>query len=297
MLPKRLWMTAIVIKPTTLLKLHKALVDRKYHNLYSNKTRKKPSPKGPSQDIINLIVQMKQKNPTFGYFRIAMQINGSFGLNINKDVVRRVLAKHFKDHPKPTGPSWLTSIGHIKDSLWSIDLFRCESIRLKTHWIMVVMDQFSRQIIGFAVYAGNVDGVAVCTKFKSIQTGKKLPKYLSSDNDPLFKFHRWRANLRVFEIEEIKSVPYTPTSHPFIERIIGTCRREMLDRTLSWNARDLQKKLDDFKQYYNTQRHHMGIGCHTPANKADNIEKPVVDINHFRWKRHYQGLFELPVAA
>ena len=91
---------------------------------------------------------------------------------------------------------------------------------------MVVMDQFSRQIIGFAVHSGDVDGAGVCQMFNSIQAEKKLPKYWSSNNDPLFKFHRWQANLRIFEIEEIKSVPYTPTSHPFIERLIGTIRRE-----------------------------------------------------------------------
>ena len=90
---------------------------------------------------------------------------------------------------------------------------------------------------------------------------------------------------------------YTPIPHPFIERVIGTCRREVLDRTLFWNARDLQNKLDDFKQYYNAQCLHMSISCHTPANKADNIEKPVLDINHYRRIRHCQGLFDLPVAA
>ena len=72
---------------------------------------------------------------------------------------------------------------------------------------------------------------------------------------------------------------------------------QMLDRTLFWNASDLQHKLDDFKQYYNAQRHHMGISYHTPANKADNIKKPVVDIKRFRWKQHCRGLFDLPVAA
>jgi len=111
-----------------------------------------------------------------------------------------------------------------------------------------------------------------------------VPKYLSSDNNPLFKFHRRRANLCIIDVEEIKSVPYTLTSHPFIERLIGTCRREMLDRILFWNARDLQNKQDDFKQYYNAQRHHMGINCRTPANKVDNIEIPVVDINPYRKK-------------
>jgi hypothetical protein len=71
------------------------------------------------------------------------------------------------------------------------------------------------------------------------------PKYLSSDNDPLFRFHRWRANLRILEVDEIKTIPCTPPSHPFVERLIGTVRREYLDRTLFWNRGDLERKLDN----------------------------------------------------
>ena len=58
---------------------------------------------------------------------------------------------------------------------------------------------------------------------------KSTPKYLNSDNDPLFEYHRWQANLRILDIEEIKSIPTTPVSHPFVERLIGTVRREFLD--------------------------------------------------------------------
>jgi hypothetical protein len=60
------------------------------------------------------------------------------------------------------GPSWLTFLGHTKDSLWSIDLFRCESILLKSHWVLVVMDQHTRRIIGFGVHAGDIGGIALC---------------------------------------------------------------------------------------------------------------------------------------
>jgi hypothetical protein len=88
--------------------------------------------------------------------RIAQQINLAYGLELDKDVVRRILATHYNPTPNNHGPSWLTTIGHAKDSLWSIDLFRAESITLKTHWIMVVMDQYTRRIIGFGVHAGNV---------------------------------------------------------------------------------------------------------------------------------------------
>ena len=141
-------------------------------------------------------------------------------------MVRRVLAKH--PMPDDGGPSWLTLLGHTKDSLWSMDLFRCESILLKSHWVLVVMDQFTRRIIGFGVHAGDVDGVALCRMFNTAISTQRIPHYLSSDHDPLFRYHRWQANLRILEIKKIKSIPCTPVSHPFVERLIGTIRREYI---------------------------------------------------------------------
>ena len=88
-------------------------------------------------------------------------INKVFGTDIDKDVVRRILAAHYRPDPGNGGPSWLTFIGNTKDSLWSVDLFRCEPILLKSHWILVVMDQFTRRIVGFGVHAGDMDGVAL----------------------------------------------------------------------------------------------------------------------------------------
>jgi len=154
-----------------------------------------------------------------------------------KDVVRRILASHYRPKPDAGGPSWLTLIGHLKDSLWSLDLFRCESATLRTYWVLVVMDQYTRRIIGFGVHRGIVDGVALCWMFKRAIRGPILPKYLSSDHDPLFRFHQWQANLRILEVTEIKTVPYVPLSHPFVERLIGTLRREYLDRTLFYSGR------------------------------------------------------------
>ena len=145
--------------------------------------------------------------------RIAQQISHAFGLQIDKDVVRRVLASHYRPGSSPDGPSWLSFIAHVKDSLWSVDLFRCESILLKSYWVLVVMDVFTRRIIGFGIEAGFIDGISVCRMFGAAIRGQALPKRVSTDHDPLFRFHRWLANLRVLEIEEIKSVPYAPASH------------------------------------------------------------------------------------
>ncbi len=291
--PKRLIKVAIILKPSTLLKYHKALVQRKYSTLFSSSRPRKPGPKGPSQELINAIIEMKQRNPRFGCPRIAQQINLAFGLDIDKDVVRRVLDKYYKPTSGDNGPSWLTLLGHTKDSLWSIDLFRCESINLKSHWVLVVMDQFTRRIIGFSVHDGDIDGATLCRMLNSIVSTQRPPKYLSSDNDPLFEYQRWKANLRILEIKEIKSIPYTPVSHPFVERLIGTVRRELLDQTLFWNVADLERKLDQFKQYYNTQRSHSARDGKTPTETPRTKRK----LSVFHWKKYCRGLFQLPAIA
>src|ERR1700677_3026764 len=85
---------------------------------------------------------------------------------------------------------------------------------------------------------------------------------ISTDHDPLFRFHRWLANLRILEVEEIKTVPYAPMSHPFIERLIGTIRREYLDHTFFWNSIDLHRKLENFRTYYNPSSYCLTSLCH-----------------------------------
>ncbi len=94
--------------------------------------------------LIAAIVELKRSNPKFGCVRIAQQISHAFGVDLDKDVVRRVLAKHYRPAPSSDGPSWLSFIAQCKDSLWSVDLFRCESILLRSHLVMVVMDVFTR---------------------------------------------------------------------------------------------------------------------------------------------------------
>ena len=133
---------------------------------------------------------------------------------------------------------------------------------------MVVIDVFTHRIIGFGVENGTIDGVAVCRMFNSAVSGQPTPAHISTDNDPLFRFHRWRANLRVLEVEEIKSLPYVPTSHPFVERLIGTVRREYLDRVFFWNSIDLRRKLEEFRNYYNAHRVHRSLAGTAPDRFA-----------------------------
>ena len=239
MRPARVFRSAIVLRPSTILNFHRPLRQRNYRLLFSPK-RRRTGPKGPPKDLVDAIVDMKRRNPRWGCPRIAQQIALAFAVDIDKDVVRRVLATHYRPAPRSGGPSWLTFLGHANDSLWSIDLFRCESATMRSHWVLVVMDPYTRRIVGVGIHAGTVDGRALCRMFTHAIRGLSRPKRLSSDHDPLYRFHQWCANLRVLQVTEVKSVPYVPLSHPFVERLIGTLRRECVDQLLFWSASDLE---------------------------------------------------------
>ena len=176
-------------------------------------------------------------------------------------------------------------------------MFRCESILLHTHWVMLVIDVFTRRLVGFGVERERIDGVVVCRMFNHAIASQPLPRHVSTDHNPLFRFHRWIANLRVLEIEEIKSVPYAPVSHPFIERLIGTVRREYLDLVFFWNVVDLTRKLAAFRDYYNAHRVHRSLDGATHAQRAGAPSTAPAALDGYAWQQHCRGLFQTPIAA
>jgi transposase InsO family protein len=281
----------IVLKPSTLLHFHHVLTKRKYHMLFSSKRGGRPGPKGPAQELIDAVVEMKRRNPTWGCPRIAQQITFAFGVDIDKGVVRRILGKHYGLESGSGGPSWLTFLGQAKDSLWSIDLFRCESLSLRTHWLLVVMDQFTRRIIGFGTHRGTFDGplrssVAEVSQHRqrsvvSVPPMAGQPSSVGGDGDQ-------DRTLRAVRI------PYVPLSHPYVERLVGTLRRECLDRTLFWTSADLEAKLREFQKYFNEHRTHAGIEGRLPDSGAPGSP---MSFASYRWQKHCRGLYQAPIAA
>jgi hypothetical protein len=219
------------------------LVRRKYRRLFSSNPRlKTPGPKGPSEALIQAIVELKSRNPRFGCPRIARIISHTFGVDIDKNVVHRASSES-------------------------------------------------------ACVRGPVDGADLCRKFNAAIRGRGTPRYLSTDHDPLFEAHRWTANLRTLEIDEINTVPHVPRSHPFVERLIGTVRREFLDQVLFWNTGDLERKLAEFQAYYNAARSHASLEGHTPLTFACGHTVVCAELNNVRWVSHCRDLVQLPVAA
>ena len=292
MRPARVIRSAIVLKPSTILDFHRMLRNRKYRLLFSSTRRGRTGPKGPSAELVAAIVEMKRRNPLWGCPRIAQQIGLTFDIQIDKDVVRRVLATHYRPDPDSSGPSWLTFLGHAQDSLWSIDLFRCESALLRSHWVLVVMDQYTRRIVGFGIHSGVVDGHALCRMFNHAIRGQSSPTRLSSDHDPLYRFHQWHANLRVLRVIEVKSVPYVPLSHPFVERRCntrpqrgGVTRPECGgNRMTAWVVRTAHSKgvlwntggtVSTSRSFYNARSRPMRLCGRTDSSPAHGSMSPL----------------------
>jgi putative transposase len=132
--------------------------------------------------------------------------------------------------------------------------------------------------------------------FKQAIQQQPSPKYVSTDHDPLYRFHQWEANLRVLKVTEIKTVRYVPLSHPFVERLIGSVRRECLDRMFFWTTADLEANLLDFQRFYNEYRVHAGLEGQLPEPIIGGLASKV-DFASYGWLKHCRGLYETPIAT
>ena len=227
MRPARIRKAAVVLKPATLTKFRRALLSRNYHRLFSSRKNAKPGPKGPSDDLVRVIVELKQRNALFGCPRIAQQINKAFGVSIDKDVVRRVLAKHYRPAPYDGGPSWATFLRYTRDSLSSIPLFRRESVLPRIHSILLAIGQFTRTIIGCGISGRNFDQTTVCPLFDTAIPVINASRSLRSIHDQPFSHHRCRKKL--LGVSRTRTATILPRSPPVVERRIRTRRRKHHD--------------------------------------------------------------------
>jgi hypothetical protein len=110
----------------------------------------------------------------------------------------------------------------------------------------------------------------------------------------LYRSRPWQANLRVLEMVEIRAVPYVPLSHPFVERLLGTLRREGLNRALLWTTADREAKLREFQEYFNQHRTHAGLEGRLPDSRGPASP---ISFASYRWQKHCRGLYQTPIAA
>jgi len=127
--------------------------------------------------------------------------------------------------------------------------------------------------------------------------GKTIWQYLSTDNDPLFESTMWQFVIGGLNIEALKSEPGKPWTHPFVERLIGSCRREYTDHIFFFNEVDLKRKLKKYQKYFNEGRVHYALDGKVPSQKTGDIEIKPAKISHYAWKSYCNDRFHVPIAA
>lgn len=217
------------------------LRQRTSHWLASSSSRRTPDPHGHAPVLLAALVDMKCRTPRFGCPPLAQHLSRAVSIEINNDVVRRMVALYVRPESGQYGPSWVTVLGHIKDRLWRVDRFRVESLRLKRHWVMNV---WTRRLIGFRAAAATSDGGSLCRMFTRATAGHAPPTPRPSDHDPLVTVPGGRATRRVLEVGNIQTVPLVPCSPPFVARLIETIRREYRDPVRCWTVDDLTRTPD-----------------------------------------------------
>ena len=178
-------------RPSTVLTFHQALVRgaHQYRRLFSSSARpKKPGPKGPSESAHPRhrraqIAQSSIRVPADCAHHLA-DVRGRHRQERRAPRQPRGpgrLAKRSRPAPGGTGPSWLSFVGHTTDSLWSVDLCCAVglSIVLQSDWVLVVMDQFTRRLVGrIGVHRGPVDAPSLCRMCNAAIHGRGAPRHL-----------------------------------------------------------------------------------------------------------------------
>jgi hypothetical protein len=193
-------------------------------------------------------------------------------------------------HRKPPSQTWRAFLDNHARQLVSVDFFVVPTITFKVLFVFVVLSHERRRILHFNVTEHP-------TQFWTAQQIVEAfpydtaPRYLLRDRDKIYGEH-FRNRIAAMEIKEVQIAPLSPWQTPYIERLIGSIRRECLDHVIVLNERSLRRTLRSYLEYYHGSRCHLGLNKDTPDSRAVQplgsgivVEIPKVGGLHHRYER------------
>jgi len=240
-----------------------------------------------SGEMQRLIRRISRENPMWGPDRIRDTL-----LLLGYDApcaetVRKYMIKPRK--PRPETTNWLPFLRNHLDVSWAIDFFTVTTLSFQVLYVFLVFDHGRRMVLHFAVAAQPAMEWVIQQLREATPFGRQ-PRYLLRDNDGIFGYGV-RAFLDSCGIKEVRTAHESPWQNPYIERMIGTLRRELLSHIIVVNQQHLERLLREYlEQYYHTARPHQGLHGETPAQEALNgdgelISMPVAGGLHHRYYR------------
>ena len=253
------WRHAVVIvKPDTVLRWH-----RQGFWLY---WRWKSRPRGPGRPRIPraveaLIRQMCRANPTWS----APRIHGEF-LKLGIEIAETTVGHYLARRRPPPSQTWRTFLKNHVNQLVSVDFFVVPTLTFRMLWVFVVLSHDRRQILHVNV-TGHPTAAWTAQQIRNAFPWDTAPRFLLRDRDGTYG-PAFRACVESMEIEEVLTAPQSPWQNPYVERLIGSIRRECLEHVIVLTERSLQRMLRAYVDYYHHWRTHLSLGKDPPVSRA-----------------------------
>ncbi|MSO21526.1 MAG: transposase [Acidobacteria bacterium] len=277
------WRSALVIvKPDTVLGWH-----RKGFRLYWTWKSRGCRPGRPELSVAvrSLIRKMRLANPTGG----APRIHGEL-LMLGFEVSETSVAKYMGMHRKPPSQTWRTFLKNHAQQLVSADFFIVPTLNFRLLYVFVVLEHHRRRVVHFNITA-NPTAEWAAQQMREAFPFDTAPRFLIRDRDKCYG-KIFRETVQSMDIAEVLTAPHSPWQNGYVERLIGSIRRECLDHFLVLNETSLRKILRSYFQYYERARTHLALEKNAPQprevfkpERGRVVEFPEVGELHHRYER------------
>jgi len=274
--------TVVIVKPETVLAWH-----RVGFRLFWTWRVRHGQPGRPviSCEVRNLICKMCRENPGWG----APRIHGEL-LKLGIDIGESSVSKYMVRGRKPPSQTWRTFLQHHAQQLVSIDFFTVPTVRFQVLYVFLVLAHDRRRLVHFNVTA-HPTATWTGQQQREAFPFDQLPRYLLRDRDAIFGAD-FRSEATDMGIQEILSTPRSPWQRAYVERVIGSIRRECLDHVLVFHETSLRRILRSYLDYYHRSRTHLSLGKDSPEPRSVQPEPmgrvvalPQVGGLHHRYER------------
>jgi transposase InsO family protein len=277
------WRSALVIvKPETVIAWH-----RKGFRLFWTWKVRHGQPGRPAvpKDVRELIRKLSRENPLWG----APRIHGEL-LKLGIDVGETSVGKYMVRRRTPPSQTWRTFLENHVKTMVSIDFFTVPSIRFQVLYVFLVLAHERRRVLHFGVTA-HPTAEWTAQQLRDAFPWDTAPRYLLRDRDRIFGAD-FTKQLKDMGIQEVLSAPRSPWQRAYVERLIGTFRRECLDHLIVFNEASLYRHVKSFMAYYHESRTHLSLAKDTPQPRPVQLPElgPVVALPevgglHHRYER------------
>jgi transposase InsO family protein len=284
---RRWWPEVFPVTPATILRWHRDLVARKWD--YTS--RRKPGRPSTGTSVKAMVVQMARENPAWGHRRIQGEL-ARLGHAIAASTVWEILrAAGVGPAPRRSGPTWREFLAAQAHAIIACDFLVVETALLKRLHVLVFIEHGTRRLHLAGVTARPAGAwAAQQARNLAMDLDGRLGtlRFLIHDRDPVFT----TAFTEVFKADGLRiitTLPRTPRMNATCERVIGTLRRELLDRTLILNERHLALVLREYVNHYNGHRPHQSRRQRPPDIETQPT-RDVADLRSARRKPVVAGL-------